>query len=610
MNYVDQVKRADLRLREKYPTLQTQIFRMQNERYEIVVKDYFGTFSEISQNFNHSICPLHLPIYLRESVPDNFEELISSIEDTVIPSEFSGLQLNKYDVKNYVESRFHGVSVVGVLYDETEKALVLELTEITLEENEIKNSVVGLGIAKSVAIKYTSEKNTVIKPPDNAVFYIPSSHELAKLDLPFLRRDEELWFENIGKIYNGTMGKEDLFFFNPQDKACFVNYSLFNHINIRNQLLLYDVVYCSLPLLGNLQEFFRNQSLTRDEFLSLAQKGRVKVIITQPEFRHEYDIFREIYERNPNAIISRRALAALCAIDVVSINNNYLVNDSELTPFIRPLIAAISEISGADPNSIAKFLMWPSSAVKASFEMLHAASAKRISNYGVNEVILCSASEEFREKYEFEFVVNAEPIHIAHALGATYFPHLSDGSGYTDEPYALMMGNMLNFYRNFNKMNVVDVLATDKLKDSGVRLLDPINVIEANTYIPIQEFEDIAGAKYIRRGFRSLFDELSVLDLDERNERIREYNLELKEHLGYEGFKGGAFDLGTDATGIPCFGFGKRIGCFIYGKAKEKSRGFSAFAEKVEDIANMSLSGDPRITLLAKINRIARLIRI
>lgn len=610
MDYTDQVKRTDLKLREKHPTIKTRIFRKPNARYIIVVDEYIGKFSDLSEEFNNSIRPLHLLIEVDDNVPDDYEEEVPSIDDKNIPFGFRGMQFNSYDVKNHIESQFHGLTVVDVSYNSDAKILQLDVAGDGHNKEEVEKTIANIGIVDQVQVTCSGANDLKISGPENPVFYISSSHGLSVMKLPFLRRDEELWFDNIENIYNGTMTKGDLFFFNTRQKACFINYSLFNHINIRNQLLLYDVIYCTLPLLGHLNDFFLGQAITRKEFLYLVQKGRIKVIITQPEFRHEYDFFRDIFEINPNAIISRRAIAALCAIDLVDINRNYLLNDPEIVPFVRPLIAAISEVSEADPKSIANMLMWPNSALRASFELLHSSSTKRISNYGVNQVLLNSASEEFRKKFEFEFVVNAEAIHMAHALDATYFPHISDASGYSDEPYALMMGNLLNYYKNFNKANVSEVLDTERLKDSGVRILNPIYVIEANTYLPIPEFEEIAGTKYIRDGFNSLFDELSSLDTNERNERIREYNEELQEHLGYDGFKGGMFDLGTDATGIPFFGVGKRISTFIYGKVKEKSSGFSAFAERVEAIANMSISGDPRITLLAKINRIARLTRM
>ena len=85
-----------------------------------------------------------------------------------------------------------------------------------------------------------------------------------------------------------------------------------------------------------------------------------------------------------------------------------------------------------------------------------------------------------KAKYEFEFVVNSESIHMAHALDATYFPFRADDS-YSDQPYALMMGNLLNFYKYFNNAAVTEYLDFEQAKSSRVNVLDPINVVDVNT---------------------------------------------------------------------------------------------------------------------------------
>lgn len=587
MDYTNEVRRIELKLREKYPTIRTEIFWVTEGRYRIVIKEYLGDFEEISHTFKRSICPLHLYIEISEMEPDVFVAKISPINDDEIPLNFSGIFHNAYTLKNLIECQVPEVNVVSVTFDDNTKTLILEVNGDKNQYGYVHKVTKNAGFGTKIEVVESTTEISKIKPPENSVFFIHPSRELSAMQLPFLRRDEALWFDNVKSIYNGTFKKEDLYFYKSEEKACYINFSIFNHRNIRNQLLMYDTIYCSLPLMGELENFFKEQGITRKEFLYLASKSRVKVIINQPEMRHQYDLFREIFEINQNAIISRRALAALCAIDIVSISNNYILNDPEVLPFVKPLIRAIADVSGSDPNAVERMMMWPNSAVRASFEPLHESSSKRISNYGVNNIVLNSAPQAFNNKFNFEFVVNAESIRIAHALNATYFPHLSDVSGYSDEPFVLMMGNLLNHYTTFTKDHLADTIQTEILKESGIRIIDPIKVIETNTYLPIQEFEAIAGTKYIRKGFKSLFDELGQLENDERNDRIRHYNFELEELLGYEGFKGGAFDLGTDAIGLPLFGIGKRIGTFIYSKIKERSDGFLNFAEKMEEIANL-----------------------
>jgi hypothetical protein len=83
-------------------------------------------------------------------------------------------------------------------------------------------------------------------------------------------------------------------------------------------------------------------------------------------------------------VISRRALSALCAIDLVEMNQSYALSDPEIDRYIYPLLQELSKFTGKDIVTISDFLLWPKQALRKSLDTLNRAGPMGISNYGVN----------------------------------------------------------------------------------------------------------------------------------------------------------------------------------------------------------------------------------
>lgn len=609
LDYSGQTRRIDLILRTKYPQIRTRIYKIANFDFKIYVGDYFPDFAGFSKEFDNSIRFITVPTRVVNRLPEQYIEEIKPIEDTDISSAFEGMPFTTFELVNHIQSIHPNVEVGNITTDFEKYILSINLVgshEQTIVDN-VLTTAEKLKIPMEVAVTINAAKVEIPKP-DNPVFFIHSSQELSRLDLPFLRRDEELWFDKIADIYSGKFQKTDLFFYKESEKSCLINFSIFKNIDLRNALLLYDVIYCTLPLLGELDKFFELQKMNRKEFLYLVANGRIRVLINQPEFRHEWPFFREIYDVNQNAIVSRRALAALCAIDIVEMNRNYIFNDSEIEPLIIPLASKVAEITGADTQKFINAMLWPKIALRSSFDSLNNASTKRICNYGVNTLVIETMPNDVKDKYEFEFIVNAEAIHMAHALDATYFPFRADDS-YSDQPYALMMGNILNFYKFFNKVAATEYMDYEQAKSSRVNVIDPINVFDVNTYIPIEEFEKEVASKFVRQGFQSIFDELSTLNDAERIVKVQEYNEKVISYCKTNNLKVAGLDLATDTVGlvVPFLGTAKNIASFIHKKAKNGPAVISKIAEKIEEKAFTNITGDPKISLLSRLNRVARI---
>lgn len=613
LNYDGWCRRIDLNFRAQFPYLTTRIFKKGNFEYQIYIECEVDNFDSLEKTFNHKIKYVTAPIRLVNKIPDGYELEIDGISDKGIPSNFEGIPFTLNQTLIHISSVHSDVIFNGISEDHENKKINVEVCESTDSNtiNAIQKTAEALKCPYSFNIVTGGSLNQKIKVPDE-VFNIAPSKSREVLSCEFLVRDEALWYDNVDKIYDGAYKKSDLYFIDQTKTSCLVNFLKFQNANIRNHLLLYDVVYCVLPFASDMSEFLDTQKITRNEILELVKRGRLKIINTQPEVRLDYGFINEAYSENPSAVISRRALAALAAIDLVELNESYIFSDPELDKYIYPLLKEISELTHTSVKAISNYLLWPKHALRNSLDTLNQSGPMGIARYGVNKPIMDSwPKNKDKEKYEFEFLVNSDQIHLAHALDATYFPFYIDGEKYTDHPYALMMGGLLNFYKSASYETLNQAFDLNEMKKINNPSLSLISTFDINDYIPITSFEEEVSSSVVRKGMSSLFSELSLLDESNRNERISEYNAEIDKTLRNKSVSKHALDLGEDAIGmaIPFLATGKKLITKGTQAAMKRFPAIQSASELIEDKALGRNEKARKISLLSRVNRVARLKR-
>ncbi|NOJ25727.1 hypothetical protein [Vibrio coralliilyticus] len=605
-------KRIDLHFRAKYPNINTRIFKVDTYRYSIVLIEEVDNFDELSKEFDESIRYITAPVFLEQSVPAQFEYELEQISDSKIPSNFEGFPLTRFDIFNHISCLSKSYVVTGIDTDHSEQTTTITLKGHMSSEtkNELEAHLAKLGFPFKFLVVGGGSHPLEITP-ENEVFSITSSRAQAHLNCDFLERDENLWFKNVEAFYDGSFKKDDLYFYDSNKTSCLVNFSLFQNANLRNHLLLYDTVYCELPLQERMSDFLNEQMISRDELLHLVQRGRLKIVNTQPESRLDYGFLNEVYQTCPNSVVSRRALAALNAIDLVSINQSYIMNHASSELNLNRFIKEISALTRIDQALLSKLMLWPKFALRHSFSSLHQAGPKGIASYGVNNPISAIFKQMGSDKIGFEFTVSSDQIHLAHALDSTYFPFFTKDSKYTDHPFVATMGSMLNFYKSATIDSLPDLISSADTQPwkSNNRTIDLISTFDINSYIPVTEFEREISSSIIRSGMNSLFAELYDLNREERSERILHYNSEVSRALSSKDVSRHALDLGEDAMGlmVPFFATGSKLIKAGTQKAIDKFPAVKEFSEFIEDKTQKNNQSERNVSILSKINRVARL---
>lgn len=612
LNYDGWCRRIDLHFRSRFPHLNTRLFKLDDYDYQLYLVDPIDDFDAIDDVFSREIKFLTAPIKLVSNPPQTYKIEIERITDDKIPSKFEGYPLTNTQIYSHILSIHPNVKVSKIEEDHDNRLIIVELSgnnDSAIVET-VEETAAGLKGPYSYKVTNGGEQASNFKTNDE-VFNIAPSQAKSELNCPFIERDEALWYENIEHIYNGSYLKSDLYFFDPSKTACLVNFSKFQNANLRNHLLLYDVVYCVLPLAQEMSNFLTNQKISRDEILHLVNRGRLKILNMQPENRLDYGFINEAFQENPSSVVSRRALSALCAIDLVEMNQSYVLSDPELDKYIYPLIQEVSKLAGKDINTISNFLLWPKQALRKSLDSLNQAGPMGISRYGVNNPIIDSLPTENKEKFEFEFIVNSDQIHLSHALDATYFPFFIEGEKYSDHPYALMMGEMLNFFKSSNYQNISHLTDVEHIQSAQNPSLGLISTFDINDYIPVLEFEEEISSSVVRNGMNSLFSELNLLESEERNQRISQYNIEVDKVLRHKNVSKHALDLGEDALGVfvPFLATGKKLLKGATKMAMSKYPAIQNVSEFIEAKSSRESGKNRNITILSQVNRVAKLKR-
>lgn len=613
LNYDGWCRRIDLDFRTKFPYLTTGIYKKNSCEYQIYIEGDIDEFDTIEDVFNLEIKYVTAPVKLVRKIPDIYELEIDGISDSDIPSGFEGIPFSKNQLLVHLSSVHSDAIINGISEDHENKNIIIEVCESTNSNTikDIQKTADALRFPYSCVVVIGNSLSQDISISDE-IFNIAPSKSRKMLSCEFLLRDESLWYNNVDEIYNGTFKKTDLYFIDQKKTSCIVNFSKFHNSNIRNHLLLYDVIYCVLPLATDMSKFLKSQKISRDEILGLVSRGRLKIINIQPEIRLDYGFINEAYAENPAAVISRRALAALSAIDLVEINKSYIFSDPTLNNYIYPLLKEISTITNSSVEVIADFILWPKQALRASLANLNISGPMGISRYGVNKPIINSwPKTNDKQKYEFEFMVNSDQVHLAHALDATYFPFYIDGEKYSDHPYALMMGWLLNFYKSARYDTLYQEFDLEDMKRISNPSISLISTFDINEYIPITSFEEEISSSVVRNGINSLFSELCLLDDINRNERISEYNAEIEKALNRKNVSKHALDLGEDVIGmaVPFLETGKKLITKGVKSAMIKYPTIQCVSEFIEDKALGSSDKDRYISILSRVNRVARLKR-
>lgn len=604
------VRRDDLRLRSVYPSLKTRIFEVEPENFLIYVQNPFGDRDALCEEFDNSIRFITNQVELTFELPNHFIREIPIIEDSEMGDNFAGIGWTANDLYNLLYSKFPFLKSIKI--DSVEKGVVkihFPYGMSGLYNSQLTSFLDSLsgGVIKFEAVFDESEERrfNVGHDTNPVLTILPTRWNSTNAE--YEKHDEAFWFDNIKGIYKGTVTKDSILGQRCQKNSCYIKYSSFSNVNIRNGILLFDHVYVELPFGISIKEFCTGQQVTEDELVSLVNQNRVTFITNQPSDRMDYGFLDTIYKMKSEAVLSRRLLSALIIADLVEMNNNCLISD-ECLPVLSPdLFAGLGEDVSKKLYNLAT---WPRRALRQSFELLSLNSSSCISSLGVNNCFFIPDNISNKDALELEFVLNAESVHIASALNAFYFPFWAEK--YETKTQASLMYNMIKFFkcRSADELKQHNIRIESSMK--GILSIPNLDILEVNEYPSVCEILQFSETYCASKNFKTLFDYLDSFPNEERNGKILEYNKSLNGLKRKKAELSQSMDLGfsfvSDLSGVPFLGTVANIAKLGVGKFLEKNE---SLRNKLNEMRNLIKPDKPMdkqaARFLSQINPVARL---
>ena len=226
-------------------------------------------------------------------------------------------------------------------------------------QSKIMSFVYNLSLPVAFKIAVSSDQQTDATKINDDPMYIWASG-LRPNAPSFVEKDEEFWFDNIHDISANKIpidrfpGMLDGMF------RCYIDLTLGEqHINLRQALLLYDEVWCSLPLQKAHESFLEQQGLNDADLLHAVEYGRLRFVTTQPEERLRIPFLEEVHERKSTAILGRRTTAALLAADVSWTAEMSFLSDASVVSAMVELGNLVSEVEGVARPTVLRGFLWP-----------------------------------------------------------------------------------------------------------------------------------------------------------------------------------------------------------------------------------------------------------
>lgn len=629
MNYTGYVRRIDLHLRGIYPELTTIIYQTEEQKFLIYCEDVHGDFEDFRNNFNGTIRFIATPVDVSLEKPTKYLRTIDAIEDKEIPKRFEGVIMNLGQFFNTLQAKFPNIYFHKIKDD----GGLITIYTATFEEkigNDVYLRFLNNDQRRELE-KFLNELNWPIKfliieekrpcHPDLDISEVEHSKELyasslgRKTRLKCFIRDEALWLDNIDKIFEGSFTKNDLYFYKPGEYSCYLDYSLYDNIDIRNLLFLYQVIYLSPPVNRSIAQWLTNLKLKQSDLLELISGARLKIVLPYDAHKYDFSFLSSVLEVNPNALITRKALDALMQIDIVNIADDYLFNDIKIIKELRAISSQLADNSKLHLNyqAIFKLLIWPIQAKRKSFSILNHGGIISVPSFGANKIIEKELGEIVDKDVELGFLATSSTIHLANALNVTYFPYRTK-NGFTDAFYANALGGLLNFYKMANSARIGSLLRGQNEFNNSVSTINPIEVFEVNNYISIRDLEEALPVDFVGSNGKRLIETLANLSEDDRTQKIRYYNKEVNQKLNNNKRNAPWIDLGIgglediigNATGFPALGLAGAILKLAGSRLFKSKSTFRGLLDKLESSIH-SDADKANIHYLTSINRVARI---
>ena len=520
-SWVGEARRIDALLRHRFPHLVTKLYEVETNRFLITFDPSLQKASEIEEEFNDSIRFLTAWVDLSNEEPEQHLRVIPPLSDADAIGQLTGLQLTQFDFVNLLLSRFPSVDILDITNISKDRKIHILLAK-KLDSDTHDDFVRFVDSLESPAdfqirISPTTKKRT-FAPPAKAPLSIVAS-PLRPHAPSYVRIDEAFWFDNISAISQNEFTLTSFPGFRDDDFRCYLDLTVNqDQMNLRQALLLYDEVWCSLPLESQHADFLKRQAVSESDLLTLAESGRLRFVTTQPEERLNVKFLEAVHERKQTAILGRRTTAALLVSDIVRAEAISYFKDPSVVEILPPLCETLAAHTGRTVQNFYRIFLWPMASLRGGLYGLLDFGSWGSPVRDIAQVLSKEISSIHGVDLGLELQTLSPPVHIAHALEATLFGPLSEPAGWNR--LRSWVGWHLSFHKHFNQQTASSWIQNEVRRQQGHLVMPTMRLFDFDPGIPILEIVEDTSLWSTRAKGRSLYSRLADLPDDKRKAEI------------------------------------------------------------------------------------------
>lgn len=527
---VDQAKSADFLLasgvkafRALYPGAQFKLFEIGHCQFLIVVADTYFASTDEFKKFSDAV-PITLNISVSDVEPNDASEL--DVSKYLAISHDVSLSHTAPTLLNTLRLRHSELSIIKI-----DDASGTSAPAIILPESQRDANLTGLTddiaqmpyLSGEVSIQF-QENAEILEQPSDDVFSIASlSVRTPEIQsLKHVRDDDEKWYWAFENAANGELRPSDFNFVQADHPRSVILPMAEQHNlpDLRNYFLLYDRVLLEVPLLEHYEKI--SYGLADNDFAEAAARGKLQLLVTQPEERLPFGLLREVEEANPNAIIGRRASAAYAMSHFANRFERFERRPAETRELIAFAGEKISEAFEVERDAMERIISSPVSDYYTALERLRHNDLKAISIHGADDAFAFAkqvyGGQELPDlRLEFSFANNMTTIggvfDAEVALGKQTSP-LAFPADLCSTLYSLFGEGFAAHLQNAES-------ATPTIDPQAIHPEGPL--FEFSQTRPLSEMLDLIG-KADTPIASSLLSDLARLEGDARTDRIKAIN--------------------------------------------------------------------------------------
>lgn len=381
-----QAQWAANRFHSCFPASRFSLAKDQGRGYAIVVIDPADATPERVEFFD-GIRPATAAIALVCRLPAGYEFI-----DLADPAAFAApvsVMMTLQEVEDALILRHPLLAIQRVSQERATLALTVWLDPSTRDHDltALRADLTGFGLFETgVSFRFDVAPPTV----DTKVNLQPNPFQIARAGrrhpriqaLRHIREDDERWHSQLEVAARGDIRPETIIPRPPGLRSIFIPSATLSALpDIRNYLLTYEEVILEVPLEERYAEARAIHRLDDGEIASAAGRGRLRLLVTQPEERLPLRLLEIVTERSPSSLIGRRAGAVYAMAMLSKRMGDFRARWPDAEKLARPLASALQPRLRIDQAAIERLLLEPIATYHEALTRLAGRDIKALPTY-------------------------------------------------------------------------------------------------------------------------------------------------------------------------------------------------------------------------------------